>query len=124
MDHSTRPPHALTANQVTALARGILTGEQLVVNFDETAWQASMSVLLSDPTKVPDPEQVALILVPRSIHTGGFWVNGRVPAVTIACRFIGEADAKKIGLAVGRMASALYPDNSPAESVEESPGTD
>lgn len=96
----------LTAAEITELARGIVTGQQLVADLNDPSWQHSL-VLLAD--ELAKHDNLGGILVPRAPHAGGLWLNGTAPGVTLEARPIAKESLGALNAEIARMRAALYP---------------
>lgn len=102
------PP--LTVEQIVEHARGIVTGELLQADpVHDPVWQSSLALLLGAPGRIAS--NLGLILVPKAPHMkGGYWVNGRAPAVTLRAFMVPEESIEALNAEVERMHAALYPE--------------
>lgn len=91
--------------RLTELARGIVRGEYLVADTSPD-WLHSLMMMGG---AIADTRNVGLVLVPVDPHLGGYWLNGRVPGVTITCVMVAKGDVSDLQRRVDRMNAALYP---------------
>ncbi len=96
-----------TPEQLTELARGIACGDYLVVDGDNADWTLSLALIADSIIDAGD--DLGLVLVPVGPHMGGYWINGRVPGVTVTCTFVAAGDVAELQERLNRMHDALYP---------------
>ena len=98
-----------TPERLTELARGIVRGDYLIVD-DDRDWQVSLSLIAG----ALQARNLGLILVPVQPHMRGYWLNGRVPALTLECALVAKGDVKDLQRRVDTMNAALFPEVSNA----------
>lgn len=91
--------------RIIELARGIVRGDYLVVDEDGD-WLTSLILIGS---AIAEARNVGLVLVPVGPHLGGYWINGRVPGVTLECVMVAKGDMPKLLRRVKAMEEALFP---------------
>lgn len=96
----------LTPEEVTEVARKIVTGELMIADLEDKDWQHSLILMIE---ALADIRNLGLVLVPVVEHSRGFWLNGRVPGVTFNCRPVAKGSVPAIRREVKRMNEALWP---------------
>ena len=96
-----------TPERLTELARGIARGDYMVAD-DSRDWLHSLMMMGPSISKASN---LGLILVPVGPHLGGYWLNGRVPGVTITCVLVAKGDMRELQKRVDTMNAALYPED-------------
>ena len=102
--------------RIVEWARGIVTGELLVADLSNTAWQISLALMIPELAKMPN---LGAILVPKGPHLAMHWVNNTAPGVTVTCTPIAREDLEALDAEIARMNAALYPQD---PAMEESGG--
>jgi hypothetical protein len=103
MDPKPLPP--LTDDEVTTIAREIVTRVSLLAGMDDPDWQSAMSLLLSG-LKGDIPPNVGAVVVPVE---GSRWLNGRVPFPVLSARFVPSESVPALQAALDAMYAVLYP---------------
>jgi hypothetical protein len=101
----------MTTAEIITTAREIVTGEQMVVDFNDRDWQASLSLLLSGWRE--PAVNLGCVLVPKGPHLKGYWLNGRVPGVTLSAKLVAVEDIPRLEVHLERMYAALHPEEKP-----------
>ena len=94
-----------TPERLVELARGIVRGDYLVPT-DAADWQTSLSLMAPS---IVSAHNLGAVLVPVGPHLGGYWLNGRVPGVTLSCVLVAKGDLRALQRHVDAMNAALYP---------------
>lgn len=94
-----------SAERLTELARGIVRFEFLIVD-GAREWQTSLLLMSEELTKV---RNLGAILVPVGPHLGGYWLNGKVPGITLSVVMVAKGDLRDLQRRVDAMNAALYP---------------
>ena len=93
-------------DQIVEWARGIVTGELMVADLENQAWQASLALLMTTLVQIPN---VGLIVVPKGPHLSMPWINNTAPGCTVQCQMIAREDIEAVNQECERMYQALHP---------------
>ena len=95
------------SQRLTELARGLAKNEYLAVDVERVPeWTTSLMMIADGIVNV---RNLGVILVPVGPHMGGYWINGRVPAVTLTCVLVAKGDMPELRRRLKEMNAALYP---------------
>jgi len=96
----------LTPNEITDLARGIVTGNYLIADLEDQSWQSSLVLIADAFTELTN---IGAVLVPVAPHLGGLWINGTTPGVTLEARPVAAESTEALNAEIARMNAALHP---------------
>ena len=83
------PLEPMSDADIVRYARGVITQEYMLANYNDRDWQHSLMLLVSGMAeKGFPPNASALFLVPMAPHASGRWLNGRVPGLTMSCTMV------------------------------------
>lgn len=109
-DDTMRAPGAaissMSDDDVITTARGIVTGQLMIVDLERHEWQMSLALMMEALADLPN---LGAILVPLEPHQGGRWINGIAPGCTMKLRTVAEEDVERVNIEVRRMHDVLYP---------------
>jgi hypothetical protein len=107
---SVKPLEPLDDETVLDYARQIVTDKMLVADLSDRDWQMSLALIISamDEDGGPEiPPNIGAVLVPVAPHLKGYWLNGRVPGVTISAVLVASESMDPLRAQVSRMLEAL-----------------
>lgn len=96
-----------TEEQLVELARGIVTDHTMIADLNDRDWQHSLALLLP---ALAEYRNLGCVLVPLGPHMSGYWLNGKVPGITLQVMAVAKGDLRHLDVLIKTMHKALHPE--------------
>lgn len=98
-----------SADEITRIARRVITDKLIIVDFERypDQWRTSLLLMADHLSQV---RNLGAVLVPVAPHLRGYWLSGIVPGITLECELVAKGDVPALAREIERMHAALFPE--------------